>query len=215
MRTLLSLVRKDFKRDFKRPWSILLFASLPVIMTGIIALVFGGRRDSVSVPTIHVAVLDQDKDLLPHMLRYLVAQEDAAEKLQLHFVENRDEGLRLLEKRKVSAFVVLPDKMTERLLKGQFNAIELYENPAERYLPKVVRHGVSLLAVGLSGVAEVLQAESQGRPQAEGSHNRLALVQASLRFLQTLRHSLIELETVPPTEYKLQATNSPKDSPPP
>jgi hypothetical protein len=215
LKTLLSLLLKDFKRDFKRPWSILLFASLPVIMTGIMALVFGGRRESVSVPTIHVAILDQDKDLLPHMLRYLAARDDAAEKLQLHFVENRDEGLHLLEKRKVSALVVLPEKMTERLLKGQVNAIELYENPADQYLPKVVRHGVSLLTVGLSSVAEVLQAESSGKPRADGSHNRLALVQASLRFLQTLRHSLIDFETVPPTEYRLQATNAPKVSPPP
>lgn len=213
MKTLLSLVIKDFKRDLKRPWSILLFATLPVLMTGLIALVFGrGGNRSGPVPTIHVAVLDQDKDLVPRMLSYILAQGDIAEKLQMHPVENRDQGLRLLEKRKASALVVLPEKMTERLLKGQASAIELYENPAEQYLPKVVRHGVSMLAVGLSGAADVLQGPAQGTQdsvEADDSRTRAALAQASWQFLQELRHSLIEFETVSPAEYQLQVTHEP------
>ena len=51
----------------------------------------------------------------------------------------------------------LPVKLTENLLEGRTNAIELYENPAEQVLPKVVRQGVSLLALGLSGAAETLR----------------------------------------------------------
>lgn len=213
MKTLLSLVLKDFRRDLKRPWSILLFATLPVIMTGLIALVFGrGGGSSGPVPTIHVAILDQDKDLVPRMLSYLLTQGDIAEKVQLHPVQNLDEGLRLLEKRRASALVVLPEKTTESLLKGQAGAIELYENPMEQYLPKVVRHGVSLFAVGLSGVADVLQDPTQSTHdsvQPDDSPRQAALLQASLQFLQKLRHSLIEFETVTPAEYRPQATNEP------
>jgi hypothetical protein len=212
LKTLLSLVLKDFRRDLKRPWSILLFATLPVVMTGLIALVFGRRGSSGPVPTIHVAILDQDKDLVPRMLSYLLTQKEIAERIQLHYVENRDEGLRLLEKHKASALVVLPEKMTERLLKGQAGAIELYENPTERYLPKVVRHGVSMLAVGLSSVGDVLQEPTQGTHgsvQGDDARTRAALVQASWQFLQTLRHSLIEFETVSPAEYQLQVADAP------
>jgi len=46
--------------------------------------------------------------------------------------------------------------MTVNLLDGKTNAIELYENPAEQVLPKVVREGTSLLTAGLSGVAEII-----------------------------------------------------------
>ena len=66
------------------------------------------------MPTVHVAVLDQDKDMLTGMLRSLPTQGDAARHLRLHFVENREEGLRLVEKDKVSALVVLPKNMTEQ-----------------------------------------------------------------------------------------------------
>ena len=213
MKTLPSLVLKDFRRDLKRPWSILLFATLPVIMTGLIALVFGRRGGSSGpVPTIHVAILDQDKDLVPRMLSYLLTQGDIAERVQLHSVQNRDEGLRMLERRKASALVVLPEKTTESLLKGQAGAIELYENPTEQYLPKVVRHAVSLFAIGMSGVADVLHEpvrNKQNRIQADDSPREAALLQASLQFMQKLRHSLIEFETVTPAEYQLQGTNEP------
>ena len=212
MKRLLSLVLKDFRRDLKRPWSILLFASLPVIMTGLIAMVFGRGGRSGPVPTIHVAILDQDKDLVPRMLSYLLTEGDIAETVQVHSVQSRDEGLRLLEKDKASALVVLPEKTTESLLKGRATAIELYENPTQQYLPKVVRHVVSLFAVGLSGVADVLQDPTKakdGGVQTDDVPTRAALLQSSLQFLQKLRHSLIEFETVSPAEYRLQTTNEP------
>lgn len=155
MKTVLQLLLNDLKRDVKRPWSMLLLASLPLVLSMLIASVFGGRSGG-PVPTIHVAVLDQDKDLLTRMLRSLPTQGEAAQHLNLHFVESREEGLRLVEKNKVSALVVLPAKMTEGLLNGQTNSIELYENPSQQVLPRVVREGVSLLALGLSAAAETL-----------------------------------------------------------
>ncbi len=154
---MLALALKDLKRDWKRPWWILLLVSLPLVLSLLMVAVFGGKGGAASLPTVHVAILDQDKDMLSDMLRSLPAQGEAAKRLRLHFVENRQEGLRLLEKSRASAFIVLPRNMTESLLKGQTNSIELYENPAEQVLPKVVRQGVSLLAVGLSGAAELLQ----------------------------------------------------------
>jgi hypothetical protein len=156
LKTVLRLLRNDLKRDWKHPWSMLLLGAMPLVLSLLIASVFGGRGGSGPMPTVHVAILDQDKDLLTGMLRSLPTQGDAAKNLRLHFVENREEGLRLVEKGKVSALVVLPKNMTANLLKGQTNSIELYENPAEQILPKVVRQGISLLALGLSAAAETL-----------------------------------------------------------
>ena len=212
MKRLLLLVLKDFRRDLKRPWSILLFATLPVIMTGLIAVVFGRGGRSGPVPTVHVAILDQDKDLVPRMLSYLLTEGDIAERVQLHSVQSRDEGLRLLEKGRASALIVLPEKTTESLLKGRACAIELYENPMQQYLPKVVRHGASLFAVGMSSVVDVLQDPTRAKDdsiQADDIPTRATLLQGSLQFLQKLRHSLIEFETVTPAEYQLQSTNEP------
>ena len=156
MNTVLALVLNDLKRDWKRPWSILLLLSLPILLSVLLAGVFGGKGGAASMPTVHVALLDQDKDMLSGFLRSLPVQGEAAKRLRLHFVDKREEGLRLLEKSEVSALIVLPRNMTGDLLAGRTNAIDLYENPAQQVLPKVVRQGVSLLAVGLSGAAEIL-----------------------------------------------------------
>lgn len=225
MKTLLLLVLKDFRRDLKRPWSLVLFALLPVVMTGLIAAIFGGRGGSAAVPTLHVAVLDEDRDLLGGALRFLSTRGRAAQEMQLHFVEDRDQGLRLLEQRKASALVVLPVNMTEDLLSGRATTVELYENPAEQYLPKIVRQEVSLLADGLSGVAEVLQdtlRDIRAMIRADGLPADAAVVQAALECVHKLRRfetylfpPLIELETVPAAEYRLQATPVSKNGPPP
>jgi len=73
---------------------------------------------------------------------FVAGQGDAAKHLRLQFVESREEGLLLVEKSRVSALLVLPRHLTDNLLEGKTNAVELYENPAEQILPRVVRQGV-------------------------------------------------------------------------
>lgn len=155
MKVLFQLILKDLHRDWKHPWTILLFMSLPLLMTGMIASVFGGGNKTV-IPTIHLAVMDQDDDMLSRALRSMASQGKTGKQLDLQFVDNRGDGIRLMEARKISAFVVLPENMTTDLLDGKTNVIELYENPAEQVLPKVVRQGVLLTAVGLSGAGKLI-----------------------------------------------------------
>ncbi len=219
MKTVLLLLLNDLKRDWKRPWSIILMAALPLILSLLIASVFGGKGGSGPMPALHVAVLDQDKDLLTDMLRSLPTQGEASKSLRLHFVENREEGLRLVEKDKVSALVVLPRRMTENLLNGQTNSIELYENPAQQVLPRVVRQGVSLLALGLSAAADTLGGplrdmrdiiRSNGFPAAAAVGG---VASTSVEKLGHLRGyvfpPLVKFETVPAAEFQPISTNAP------
>jgi hypothetical protein len=156
LKTVLALLWNDLKRDAKRPWFMVLLASLPLVLSFLIASVFGGKGGSGPAPTIHLAVLDEDKDLLSRLLRSLPTQGENANRLQLHFVKDRAEGFRLVEKQKVSALLVLPPNLTADLLAGRTNSLELYENPAQQVLPRIVRQGVSLVALGLSSAAETL-----------------------------------------------------------
>ena len=223
MNAILRLLLNDLKRDWKRPWAMLLLALMPVALSLLIASVFGGKGKSGPMPTVHVAVLDQDRDLLTRMLRSLPTQGDAARNLRLHFVESREEGLRLVEKGQASALVVLPTKMTEKLLRGQTNAIELYENPAQQIMPKVVRQGVSLLAVGLSATAETLgeplrdareMMRSNSFPDAAAVGE---VASASVKKLGNLRTyvfpPLVRFETVTAADFKPLSTNAPAPAP--
>lgn len=225
MKTVLRLLGNDLKRDWKRPWAMLLLAAMPLVLSLLIAGVFGGKGGSGPMPTVHVALLDQDKDLLTGMLRSLPTQGDAAKNLRLHFVENREEGLRLVEKGKVSALIVLPKNMTANLLKGQTNSIELYENPAEQVLPKVVRQGVSLLALGLSAAAETLGEPLRDMRELIRSNSFPAsatvgqVASTSVDKLGHLRSyvfpPLVKFETVPAAEFQPFPTNTPAALPSP
>jgi hypothetical protein len=225
LNSVLRLLRNDLKRDWKRPWSMLLLGAMPLVLSLLIASVFGGKGGSGPMPTVHVALLDQDRDLLTGMLRSLPSQGDAAQHLRLHFVESREEGLRLVEKDQVSALVVLPEQMTEKLLAGQTNAIELYENPAQQILPKVVRQGVSLLALGLSAAAETLGQPLRDMRELIRSNSFPAsatvgeVASASVEKLGHLRTyvfpPLVKFETVPAAEFEPFSTNAPAALPPP
>jgi hypothetical protein len=223
LKTVLRLLCNDLRRDWKRPWSMFLLAALPLVLSLLIASVFGGKGGSGPMPTVHVAILDQDRDMLTGMLRSLPNQGDAARQLRLHFVENRDEGLRLVERGKASALVVLPRDMTVNLLRGQTNSIELYENPAEQVLPKVVRQGVSLLALGLSAAAETLGEPLRDMRELIQSNRFPAsaavgeVASASVEKLGHLRAyvfpPLVQFETVPAADFRLSLTNAPAAPP--
>jgi hypothetical protein len=197
----------------------LLLLSLPILLSVMLAGIFGGKGGSASMPAIHVAILDQDKDMLTGMLRSLPSQGDAAKQLRLHFVEKREDGLRLLEKSEVSALIVLPRNMTEDLLAGRTNVIELYENPAQQVLPKVVRQGVSLLAVGLSGAADILGEPLRDCRELIRSNAFpadaavLSVASQSVQKLRAVRTylfpPLIQFKTVAAADYKVADTNPP------
>lgn len=223
MKTILGLLLNDLKRDWKHPWSMLLFLTLPLLLSILIAQVFGGHGGSGPMPTLRVAILDQDKDLLTGILRSLPAHGDAANRLRLQFVDSRQGGLRLLEKSRVSAFLVLPTNMTVNLLQGRTNSLELYENPAEQVLPKIVRQGVSLVALGMSGAAELLgeplrdiriMIQSNDLPaEATVTGVAAASIQKLGHFRTYLFPPLIEFETVPAADFQPRAVNATPPSP--
>jgi hypothetical protein len=218
LKTVISLVLKDLRRDWKRPWSLLLFASLPLLMTGLMASIFAGGGKGTTMPAIQVEVLDQDKDMFADALRSMSGQGDAAKQLRLHFVDKLEDGLLVLEKRKASALVVLPKNMTEDLLSGKTNTIDLYENPAEQVLPKVVRQGVLLLATGLSGAAEVFHEPLTTIREmflATNFPSDLAVLGLAAQSLQKLRQvrtclfpPLIQFKTVNAGDYQPETTNA-------
>lgn len=216
MKTIWILIWKDLRRDWKHPWTILLFSALPLLMTGLIAIIFGGHGGQSAAPTIHVAVVDNDRDFLTRALRSLSGQGDAARKLRLHFVGTRSEGLQMLESYKASALVIFPTNMTDALLDGKTNTIELYENPAEQILPKIVHQGVSMIAQGLSEVSQVfgdplrnirLMMESNSFPTQAAF-----LANADQTFLQMkdvktyFFPPLIEFETIDASNYVNRVT---------
>lgn len=159
MRTIWTLLKKDLLRDARHPWGIIVYMIIPVLTAVIVSQVFSPQGDIEENITIRVAVLDRDDDFLSGVLRSIPGQGDAAENLQLHYVDSEEEGIELVERRKVSAFVVLPENLTVDLLEGTPTALTLYKNPAESILPRIVEEGLLVVCIGVSEGLGLLQPE--------------------------------------------------------
>lgn len=215
MKILFLLVYKDFIRQLKKPWVVLTFMAIPVLMTWMISSVFGTGKEAPEI-VLHVAVLDQDKEFFSSMLRSMSSQSDEAKNLKVHLVDNLDEGVRLIEDRKVSALLVFPKNMTTDLLDGATAAIELYKNPAQTVLPQIIEQGADIFAVGVSGVLSFMGPEVKKAAQLFDSDTlppswgTAMIVYEGMQKLETAKTYLfppiINMKTISADEYLSSAS---------
>jgi hypothetical protein len=204
--TIGRLVKKDLLNDFRHPWGILVLMSIPVLISLIMALVFSPGDDIQENVTLHVALLDNDGDLISGFLRSIGNQGDTDQNLQFQMVDSLEQGIKLVEKRKVSAFVVLPENMTKDLLDNKPVTLPLYKNPAESILPRIIEEGLEILCITISEGLDLLGPEMSSlwdmldRDEMPDALEVAALASGSVERLQTVEPylfpPLIQFETV-------------------
>lgn len=199
MKTIWTLLRKDLLRDTRHPWGLIIYMIIPVLTAVIVSLVFSPRRNIQESVTIHLAVLDRDGDFLSGALRSIAGQGDAARNLRLHFVESEQEGIDMVERRKVSAFVALPENLTNDLLDGAATSLTLYKNPAEAILPRIVEEGLLVVCIGVSEALDLLQPQIKAiRDMMEGDKVPDALRVAQVASSCVERMRTVEAYLFPP-----------------
>lgn len=211
MNNVVTLLKKDLLRDSKQPWVLIIFMIIPVLTAVIMSLVFAPQEDLQKNIKIDLALLDRDDDFLSGMLRSISNQGDAGENLRLHWVDTEEAGIKLIEKRKVSAFVVLPEDLTVDLLDGNATTLTLYKNPAEAILPVVVEEGLNLLCIFLSQAVDLLKPEMKivrtwvEREEMPDPFEAARVASGSIERLRTVEPylfpPLIQFKTVKASEY--------------
>lgn len=218
MRTIWTLVRKDLLRDTRHPWGLIVFMIIPVLTAVIVSLVFSPRADIRKNITVRVAVLDRDDDFLSGVLRSVAGQGQAAENLQLRFVETEEEGIDLIERRKASAFVVLPENLTDDLLGGAPTRLTLYKNPAEAILPRIVEEGLLVVCIGASEGLNLLGPQVKliramlDRDEMPSSLEVTAVAASSVERLRTVESylfpPLVQFKRIDASEYVPASTTN-------
>lgn len=215
------MLKKDLLRDSRHPWGLIVLMIVPVLTALIIALVFSPQGDIQKNITVHVAILDRDDDFIAGLIRSLSGQGNASENLQVHLVESEEAGLKLVERRKVSAFVVLPKNLTLDLLDGTTTAITLYKNPAESVLPQIVEEALQILSIGMSQALDLLRPEMQAirglldRDQMPSALEVATIASSSVTRLKSVESylfpPLIQFETVKASEYVARRNQDPNE----
>ena len=197
----LAIVRRDLIRYLRNPVRTAMLFAVPLMLSGIFALVFGGGgADQISIK---VLLFDEDDSLLSKVLEGAGGSSEMDR--QLDIVPVGAEGYEMMDRGEASALVHLPKGFTKDFLAGRPTTIEVVKNPSELFLPKVVDEGVVLGAVVLSAASRVFRAELEQVGDffhSDSAPSDLAVAAVSTGFNQTLRSAgrflippVVELET--------------------
>src|SRR5271165_1121909 len=81
------LLAKDLRRAWRNPLPWLINLIVPLAMTALLGLVFGGSSGGTALGRIRFAVVDEDKSVLSDFLRGAANQNKAGEHLEPVFLE--------------------------------------------------------------------------------------------------------------------------------
>jgi ABC-2 type transport system permease protein len=151
----LNVVRRDLVRYWRNPIRTALLFALPLVMSAIFALVFGGGgADQI---TLKILLFDEDDSLLSKLLEGAGDSSEMEQKLEI--VPVGTEGYEMMGRGEASALIHLPEGFTADYLDGTPTTVNVVKNPSERFLPMVVDEGVRVGAVGLSEASRVFRTE--------------------------------------------------------
>ncbi len=151
----LNILRRDLTRYWRNPLRTALLFAIPVVMSAVFALAFGGGgTDGI---TITVLLFDEDESLLSRLLEGVAGSSQAEGRLEI--VPVGADGYEMMERGEASALVHIPDGFTADYLAGRPTTLTVVKNPSERFLPKVVDEGVRITAVALSELSLVFRSE--------------------------------------------------------
>src|SRR5208282_4733304 len=147
------LLAKDLRRAARNPLPWLINLMLPLAMTALLGLVFGGKSDTGALGRIRFAVVDEDKSALSDFLRGAANQREGGKYLEPVFLE-REEAMRQVNADKLSAVLIIPTNFTRNyLLARQPVSLELIKNPAESIHPAVLEELLGCVVTALNAIS--------------------------------------------------------------
>jgi len=161
MRRLFLVLGNDIHRHLKAPLVVVIFIAIPLVMTGLIGLVFGPRADDTQLPPIPVLLVDNDKGFVAKLMLGAFDVDEMKKMFQVT-VTGEEEGRKRMEAGKASAMVIIPEGFTFDLLETKPVTLTVVKNPAEQFLPDVVEEFINTMAVMLSAVVQAFADEARG-----------------------------------------------------
>jgi ABC-type multidrug transport system permease subunit len=155
---LRALLAKDLRRAWRNPLPWLINVALPLVITGIVGLAFGGKSDT-GLGRIRFALVDEDQTVLTGFLRGALNQNEAGKYLEPVFVD-REAAMAQITEDKLSAVLIIPTNFTRHYLLGsQPVKLELIKNPAQSIYPTVIEELMGVVVTGLNALARNFQSE--------------------------------------------------------
>lgn len=172
MKLLAHLLSKDLKRAWRNPVAFVVNLAVPLLITALIGLAFGGSSRTGTLGRIKLAIVDEDDSPVSQFLRGAVNQGKGAKYIEPIFLP-RAEAMQQIADGKISAVVVLPRDFTRDYFTSQQPVIlELIKNPAQSFYPAIIEELLRVLTTALNAVQRNFRPEMAGWQALFESTNR-------------------------------------------
>jgi ABC-type multidrug transport system permease subunit len=153
------LLAKDLRRAWRNPLPLLINLLIPLCVTALIGVAFGGKADSGALGRIRFALVDEDQTVLSDFLRGSANQREGGKYLDPVVLE-RAEALHQINDDKISAVLIIPTNFTRNYFGGwEPVRLELIKNPAQSIHPAVMEELLGALVTALNAISRNLQSE--------------------------------------------------------
>ena len=153
------LLAKDLRRAWRNPLPWLMNLLIPMAMTALLGMVFGGSSEGGALGRIRFAVVDEDKSVLSHFLRGAVNQNEGGKYLEPVFMD-RAPAIKLINASKISAVLIIQTNFMRNYLTGREPvSLELIKNPAESIHPAVLEELLGVVTTALNEVSRNFSSE--------------------------------------------------------
>ena len=147
-----TLLLKDLRRIARNPLPLVILLAIPLVISTLIGSAFGGGGGGESqISPIRLGVIDEDDSIFSRFMRGAAGQSDFSDRIQLTFLENREESVELIQDGELSAVLIIPKGFSESLVHGEDGLkLELIKNPAEYIYPTLAQEGAEVVVTALN-----------------------------------------------------------------
>ncbi|MBI4909403.1 MAG: ABC transporter permease [Acidobacteria bacterium] len=196
MRFLALSARKDLLRILRDPIALLTWIALPIIMNGMMALIF---REGDPMPQGKLLFVDQDQTLVSGLISSAFSREPLS---RMILVERMDEpaARKRIDAGDASAMLIVPKGFSDAFFQRKQSTLTLVKNPSARIVPEMIQQAVDIVLEGAFYLQRVLGPDFDRF--TSGPPSDLAVAAMSVRTNQLMRQfsyyidpPLIDLET--------------------
>lgn len=157
------LLAKDLRRAWRNPLPWLINLIVPLVMTALIGLVFGGSSNGSGLGKIRFAVVNENQSRFSEFLRRAASSlsDTNANRIPLEPVfMDRTNAMREINANKISAVLIIPTNFLSDYLTARAPVqLALIKNPAESIHPAVVEELLSAVVTAMNEISRNFNAQ--------------------------------------------------------
>ncbi|HVA45932.1 MAG TPA: ABC transporter permease [Pirellulales bacterium] len=133
---------KDLRRHLRDPLGLVIWLGMPLMIGGLLSLLFSGVEKAPPRP--HLLVADEDGGLIGDLLVRAFAAGTAKTFLEVEEANTR-EGRERMGRGEASALLIVPPGFRSAVLRDRPTRLVLVTNPAQRILPGIVQEALEMV----------------------------------------------------------------------